>query len=115
MKGKDYERSFGVDLDMKNPKRVKFFVKRMMFVGMIVEKYPTRKGWHFRVRTNKKITWLHYISLREYCGDDTRRIVRDIIRMKQGLSYDHLFHSKMKGWKWLKENIVDSSLIGSEF
>ena len=99
MRGKDYEHGFGIDLDTKEKSTVKFFVKRMMFQGQIIQKYETKHGWHFRVKTNKKLTWLMYIYLRDHCGDDSRRIVKDVIRMKQGLSYDTLFMTKRSGWK----------------
>jgi hypothetical protein len=103
MKGKEFKRSFGVDLDTKNESTIKFYTARMMFIGQIIQKYPTKKGWHFRVKPSKDLTFIGYITMREFCGDDCRRIVRDVIRYHQGLSYDHLFYKKRKGWVGLNE------------
>tara|TARA_R110002012_G_scaffold292471_1_gene487665 strand:- start:129 stop:437 length:309 start_codon:yes stop_codon:yes gene_type:complete len=99
MKGLDYQKSFGVDLDTKDKKLVKFYVDRMLSIGSIIQKYETTKGWHFKVRPNQKMTLKLYIIMRDYCGDDPRRIVKDIVRIWSKLSYDHLFMAKFKGQK----------------
>ena len=44
MKGLDYQNTFGIDLDTKDKKLVKFYVKRMLSIGSIIQKYETKKG-----------------------------------------------------------------------
>ena len=85
----------GLDLDFKD---IKFHLDRIHRIGRIIQKYPTKKGWHIRVKFTKPQTFEGYINLRDFCGDDPRRIVKDYLRYCRGLPIDLLFTYKKKGW-----------------
>ena len=92
-------KSFGVDIDTKDKKTISIYKNRMQQIGFITQEYFTAHGKHFRVRLPKPLSFKEVIMLRYFCGDDPRRMIKDVIKVWSGSKdIDLLFTSKWKGW-----------------
>lgn len=94
------ETQFGVDIDTHNIKTNKRTVERINKVGHLISKLRSKNGYHYRCKLDKQVDFIRYIELRDFCGDDPLRILKDIKKIFKGArEYDLLFTKKWKGWK----------------
>ena len=97
--------NIGIDIDSHSKKQNKFFQSRMVRHGTIIFKERSKHGWHYRVELTipRNIrglaTWVDIMILRAWCGDDTKRIMFDLNRIRHGFTIiDILFNKKWLGW-----------------
>ena len=100
-------KNFCIDLDFygkdykKFLKAVKFYELRCIEFGHVTSSKKTRKGWHIKVKLNRKVSFWRSIEIRYYCGDDLRRMFYDIMRYRTGgdmldTCFDHKVYLKRK-------------------
>lgn len=92
-------RYFGVDIDTKDTKTNKRALDRINRITKQCKVVATRKGFHYHCKLDEPIDLTRYIEIRDFCGDDPLRLVKDIKKILKGFSeYDLLFTKKWRGW-----------------
>lgn len=89
----------GIDIDSHDLIRNKKYIIRMKDLGNIIMSRRTKHGYHYRVKLFKSVGFHRSIEIRHYLGDDSRRLINDVMRYWSGSrSIDLLFDRKWKGW-----------------
>jgi len=88
-------RRLTADLDFTNPLKVLFYIYRAIKLkpNEIVLKKSNSKGFHLIIWVNGRLSKKRIFELREYIGDDKKRIELDKKRKKPR---QYLFYKKRK-------------------